>query len=161
LSKKEKRFLELQNHTISKHLVSVAKRSNRAIALEDLTGIRERTNEQPRNKTERRRSNSWAFYQLRQFLVYKAILAGVELVFVAPAYTSKTCHKCNHLGLRSGKRFACSHCGWKGDADLNGAINIQKLGQLLALPGGPSLTCSLCKDDSGLLKSPSSKRLSA
>jgi hypothetical protein len=39
--------------------VSRAKASNSTIALEDLTGIRERTNQQPRSKTERRRSNNY------------------------------------------------------------------------------------------------------
>lgn len=161
LSGKEKRFQSLQNHTLSKRIVKQAKRLNSAIALEDLTGIRERTNKQPRNKTERRRSNSWAFYQLRSFLTYKALGAGVPLLFVNPAYTSQTCHQCNHIGLRSGKRFKCGDCGWHGDADLNGAVNIQKLGRILTAPEGSDFSCSLSWDCSGLLKSSSSKRLSA
>ena len=33
--------------------------------MENLTGIRESTNQQPRNKQEKRRSNNWAFHQLR------------------------------------------------------------------------------------------------
>jgi len=78
LSGKEKRFQQHTNHVISKHLVKHAKDHNQTIALEDLTGIRERTNQLPRSKTERRRSNSWAFYQLRQFIQYKAIGASVS-----------------------------------------------------------------------------------
>jgi putative transposase len=101
LSGKERRFQSRQrcvaktwvNHRISKAIVSRAKTTNSAIALEDLTGIRERVNQQPCNKAERRRANSWAFYQLRQFLEYKARVAGV-LFLVPPAYTSQTCHKC-------------------------------------------------------------------
>jgi hypothetical protein len=27
------------------------------------------------------------------------------------AYTSQICHSCLHLGSRTGKRFACAHCG--------------------------------------------------
>jgi len=77
--------------------VSRAKATNSAIALEDLTGIRERINQQPRSKAERRRANSWAFYQLRQFLEYKTLRAGVALILVPPAYTSQTCHKCLHI----------------------------------------------------------------
>ncbi len=88
LSGKEKRFQSLVNHTISHRLISRAKLSNQAITLEDLTGIREHTNQQPRSKKERRLSNSWAFYQLRQFLVYKAIKHGVKVLFVDPRYTS-------------------------------------------------------------------------
>lgn len=54
--------------TVPEPIVRESKQLNAAIAIEDLTGIRERTNRKPRNKTERRRSNSWAFFQLRQFL---------------------------------------------------------------------------------------------
>jgi putative transposase len=80
LSGKEKRFQKHINHEISRQLVKNAVASNRAISLEDLTGIRERTNQQPRNKQERRKSNNWSFYQLRQFLTYKCLLAGVPLI---------------------------------------------------------------------------------
>ncbi len=144
LAGRERRFQAWVNHTSSYRLVQQAKQSNQAIALENLTGIRERTNQMPRSKTERRRSNSWAFYQLRQFLTYKCLKYGVKLILVNPAYTSQTCHVCNHIGDRQGKRFKCGHCGWHGDADVNGAKNIQKLGQVVNLPGGPSpLFCSL------------------
>jgi putative transposase len=161
LSGKERRFQSRQrcvaktwvNHRISKAIVSRAKATNSAIALEDLTGIRERVNQQPRSKTERRRANSWAFYQLRQFLEYKARVAGVSLVLVPPAYTSQTCHKCLHIhpdpaqSYRSGKSFKCGHCGWEGDADLNGANVIALLGAVVNQPRGPGLFCSLVEQN--------------
>jgi IS605 OrfB family transposase len=153
LSGRERRYQTWLNHNISKHVITTAKARHAIVAIEDLTGIRDRTNQQPRNQTERRRSNNWAFYQLRAFLDYKGIRDGVEVVAVPPAYTSQTCHVCNHLGLRSEKRFKCGHCGWHGDADLNGAINISKLGAaFVSLPGGSNLVCSLNCDDSGLLQ---------
>ena len=162
LSGRERRFQAQVNHTISYRLVTHAKNNLLLIALEDLTGIRERTNQQPRSKTERRRSNSWAFYQLRQFLTYKAMKFGVELVFVDPRYTSQTCHNCLHIhpvpgeSYRTGKRFSCGYCGWHGDADENGAKNISALGLLLDQPGGSGLACSLERHFLGLLKSPPS-----
>ena len=64
LSGKEKRFQKHINHEISRSLVTDAVKSKRSIALEDLTGIRESTNKQPRTKQERRKSNNWAFYQV-------------------------------------------------------------------------------------------------
>ncbi|MGY2794766.1 putative transposase [Thermostichus sp. MS-CIW-36] len=149
LSGKERRFQTWVNHRISKAIVSRAKATNSAIALEDLTGIRERVNQQPRSKTERRRANSWAFYQLRQFLEYKARVAGVSLILVPPAYTSQTCHRCLHIhpdpaqSYRSGKSFKCGHCGWEGDADLNGANVIALLGAVVNQPRGSGLFCSL------------------
>jgi len=149
LSGKERRFQVWVNHRISKAIVSRAKATNSAIALEDLTGIRERVNQQPRSKAERRRANSWAFYQLRQFLEYKARVAGVSLILVPPAYTSQTCHRCLHIhpeqgkSYRSGKSFKCGHCGWEGDADLNGANVIALLGAVVNQPRGSGLFCSL------------------
>jgi len=148
LSGKERRFQSWLNHNISRQILSEAKELSAIVAIEDLTGIRESTNQQLRSKTERRRSNSWAFYQLRQYLEYKGIKYGVEVVAVPPAYTSQTCHACNHIGLRSGKVFKCGNCGWHGDADWNGAMNISKIGAVVSrLRGSESLSCSL-----GLLK---------
>jgi IS605 OrfB family transposase len=150
------------NHNISKRIIQTAKSQGAIVAIEDLTGIRDRTNQQPRNKTERRRSNSWAFFQLRMFLEYKGLKEGVEVVAVNPAYTSQTCHKCNRIhpvdgkSYRDGKKFACGHCGWHGDADLNAAINISKLGAaLVSLPRGPVFACLLEEQGLGLLKAPS------
>lgn len=151
LSGRERRFQSWVNHNVSKHIVGKAKESGYAIAIEDLTGIRERTNAAPRNKTERRRSNSWAFFQLRTFLDYKALGAGVEVVKVNPAYTSQTCHKCLHIhpakgkSYRSGKTFNCRHCNWKGDADFNGANVIKLLGASVNSPGGSYLSCKLSR----------------
>lgn len=163
LSGRERRFQAWLNHNISKSLVQTAKSKQASIALEDLTGIRERTNQQPRNKTERRRSNSWAFNQLRLFITYKALGAGVKVVMVNPACTSQTCHQCLHIhpvkgeSYRNGKRFCCGHCGWHGDADLNGAKNIKTIGLSVIQPGGSWLSCErvggLLKL-SGLLESP-------
>lgn len=159
LSGRERRYQQWMNHRISKQIVRQAKTLSATIAIEDLTGIRDRTNKLPRPKTERRRSNSWAFYQLRVFLAYKAIQAGVELIAVNPAYTSQMCHCCLHIhpeqgkSYRSGKNFKCGHCGWQGDADFNGATNIKLLGLSVNQPGGPNyLCCSLSTDRSGLLK---------
>jgi putative transposase len=91
LSGNERRFQTHKNHVISKTIIKQALASNAIVAIEDLTGIRDRTNQMPRSKTERRRSNSWAFYQLRQFLEYKGIGAGVEVIAINPRYTSQAC----------------------------------------------------------------------
>ena len=145
LAGKEKRFQRHINHEISRQLVDKAAASNRAIALEDLAGIRERTNELPRTKQERRKSNSWSFFMLRQFLTYKCILAGVPLIFVRPEYTSQSCYKCGHIGNRNGKRFTCKNpeCLNKCDPDYQGALNIAALGRSINTPGGSGLACRL------------------
>ena len=157
---RERRFQRNTNHIVSKRIVGHAVESERAIACEDLTGIRERANRQPRTKAERRRSNSWAFYQLRAFLAYKCQAAGVPFVLVNPAYTSQICHCCLHIGERSGKRFSCSNpaCACRGDADVNGARNIARLGAVLMRPGGPALCC-LYQPDARATTSPRASAL--
>lgn len=146
LSGRERRFQAWLNHTISYRLVNQARSNKQVIALENLTGIRERTNELPRSQRERRLSNSWSFYQLRQFLEYKGVKFGVKIVFVEPRYTSKTCSCCYVIGDRKGKNFSCINlnCQLQIDADLNGARNIKTLGVLVNNPRGSEImTCSL------------------
>ena len=113
LLKRERRYQTWLNHNISKTIIAKAVETKSFISIKDLTSIRERNNQKPRNKIERRRSNSWAFYHLTTFLEYKRIKEGVEVVAVAPAYTSKTYHCYLHIGLRSNKSFKCSNktCG--------------------------------------------------
>lgn len=159
LSGRERRFQSWLNHNISKSIICEAKQNNCTVAIEDLTGIRERTNQQPRSKTERRRSNSWAFYQLRTFLEYKGIKEGVKVITVPPAYTSQTCNCCLHIGVRTKKKFKCSNsvCGWIGDADTNGSLVITLLGETYVnSPKGPWLFCPLDEIAGGLLKAPRS-----
>ena len=155
LSGKEQRFQSWLNHNISRAIIDQAKSQKAIVAIENLTGIRDRTNTQPRNKTERRRSNSWAFYQLRFFLEYKGIQAGVEVVAVPPQYTSQTCKECLHIGLRSDKVFKCGNCCWHGNADFNGSMNIAAIGAVVSLlRGSDSLSCAINSENSGLLKAP-------
>jgi IS605 OrfB family transposase len=155
LSGKEQRFQSWLNHSISRAIINQAKSQNAIVAIENLTGIRDRTNTQPRSKTERRRSNSWAFHQLRFFLEYKGIQAGIEVVAVPPQYTSQTCHQCLHIGLRSDKTFKCGNCSWHGDAEFNGSMNIAAIGAVVSLlRGSKTLSCAISSGNSGLLKAP-------
>ncbi len=153
LSGRERRYQTWLNHTISKTLVSDAKAIGAALAFEDLTGIRECLNQKPRSKAERRRTNNWAFYQLRVFVGYKAAIAGVPVVPVPPAYTSQTCHSCLHIhpekgkSYRLGKSFKCGHCGWEGDADHNASVVIALLGAAVNQPEIPKLSCPVAVED--------------
>jgi len=144
LSGRERRFQVWVNHNISKELVIEAKNLGTALAFEDLTNIRESLNEKPRNKTERRRANNWAFYQLRLFTQYKAAVAGVSIVLVPAAYTSKTCSRCHAIGDRNGKKFSCKRCSLEDiDSDLNAALNIAAIGVSVNTPEIPGIACQL------------------
>jgi len=125
LKGREHRHATIINHTISKQIVEKAKSDGKGIAVEDLTGIRERTTVR---KAQKRKHHSWAFFQLRSFLEYKARLLGITLVAVNPQYTSKTCNACKVIGNRNGKHFSCPNCGNIADADQNAAKNIAQLG---------------------------------
>ncbi len=123
---KERRFQRDVNHCISKALVAKAAVSRKAIALEDLSGIRERVAVRREHRYER---HSWAFYQLRQFVSYKAAWAGVPLHLVDPRNTSRTCSACGHCekaNRRSQAEFRCQRCGLMLNADYNAAINISR-----------------------------------
>ena len=111
------------NHKVSRKIVDVAKESGKDIKLEDLTGIRSGKNQA---KSFRYAKNSWSFYQLQQMIEYKAKLLGVEVAYVEPAYTSKTCSRCGHIGDRNGKSFKCHACGHVDHADSNAGFNIAK-----------------------------------
>lgn len=97
------------------------------------------------------RANSWAFYQLRMFIEYKALGAGVRVIPISPVYTSQMCSQCLHIhpvkgkSYRSGKTFKCGHCDWYGDADFNGANNIALVGRSINTPGGTGLSCKLSR----------------
>lgn len=117
-SRKEHHFSQHVNHTISKRLVARAKDTGRGIALEDLKGIRERVSVR---KAHRRQLNSWAFYDLRQKIEYKANLAGVKVMLVDPRNTSRTCPACGSIDKANRPdqaTFRCLACNFSGHADI-------------------------------------------
>lgn len=137
LSGRERRFVSINNHTIAKQIVAKAKKQHKGIAIEDLTNIRKTA--KSKSKAQKTELNRWSFYQLRQFLTYKAKLSGVPLFVIPPAYTSQTCSVCNHIGtkensFRKGKKFACTNCGNVSDADVNAAHNIAAWGVAVNTP---------------------------
>ena len=135
LSGRERTTTKIVNHTIAKKLVEKVKKEQKAICLEDLKGIRDRTNQRLRKSQKglhnRCGSPPGSFHQLRQFIAYKAQREGIPLVFAPPAYTSQTCSCCHHIGKRNGEDFKCTNCGYEGHADTNAAINIRSWGRTI------------------------------
>jgi IS605 OrfB family transposase len=124
VSGREARFQRDVNHCISKRLVHKAVVFRKALALEDLSGIRERVTVRRAHRYER---HAWAFYQLRQFITYKAAWAGLSIHLVNPRNTSRTCSACGHCekaNRKSQSEFLCQRCGFTLHADYNAAINI-------------------------------------
>ena len=129
LSGRENRWMSDVNHCVSKTLVQKYG-NNTLFVLEDLTGVSFERTDLP--KALRNQNKSWAFYQLEQFLTYKAHLNNSEVVEVSAKYTSQRCPKCGIIKKDNrdhGKHeYHCSNCGYRSNDDRIGAMNIQLLG---------------------------------
>ena len=140
-NKKETRFATHTNHVISKAIVAKAKDTKSSLVLEDLTGIRGRMTVR---REQRATHNSWGFYQLASFIEYKALLAGVPVVYIDPRNTSRECISCGHIekaNRKSQSLFSCKKCGHTAFADLNAAMIIANRGRgALNHPYATSLT---------------------
>jgi len=106
------------NHRISRFIVDLAKQNLGAIYLEKLQGIKNKKC----GRSFKYALNSWSFYQLNQFIGYKARLAGVSVFYREPNWTSQICSQCGLLGERKGKIFKCP-IGHVEHADVNAAFN--------------------------------------
>lgn len=116
------------------------------IVFEKLKGIRKRMSNLPKYQ-------QWAFGRVQEYVEYKAIEHGIEVVFVKPENTSKKCSfiGCEHSsdGNRCGKEFECTECSRSWNADYNASRNIGL--RWLKRNGVPtSRTCSSGKATSQL-----------
>lgn len=124
ISGKQSRFQKNTNHRISKRIVQKAQDTNRAIALEDLSGIGGRVTVR---RQQRARHTNWSFFDLQAKIMYKARLAGVPVIMVDPRNTSKMCSVCGHVASANRPNrssFKCTRCGFADFADHNAAVNI-------------------------------------
>lgn len=118
-------------HEVSRRLVDSVLPGD-TLAFADLTGIRANTTR--RGKEARHLHNLWPYGMLRSFVTYKAALKGVNVVFVDPRNTSKSCSRCGHCYKKNRKTqalFRCVGCGYTTNADANAAVNIaQRAGSM-------------------------------
>ena len=138
LSGQERRFATDINHCLSKRIVAIAEGTGRGIALEDLKHIRTRITAR---SSQRATLHSWAFGQLRTFISYKAMLAGVPVVAVDPRNTSRECPGCGCIAKQnrpSQSQFRCTSCGLLGHADVIAAVNVSGR----ALVNVPHVACN-------------------
>lgn len=140
LSGRERRFMTDVNHCISKQIVQTP---FTIFALEDLTKIRV---QKRRGKEFNRKLNNWSFFELEQFIRYKAENLGKQVIPVDARYTSQKCSVCGHVykGNRNGSSFLCRKCGFQLHADLNASRNIAHAGisGVGRLPvNQPNVTC--------------------
>lgn len=133
LSGRENRWMSDVNHQISKTLVDTYG-ENTLFVIEDLTGVSFEASNLNGTARQNRDKRSWAFYQLEQFLTYKAEMHNSKVLKVPAGYTSQRCPKCDLI--RHANRhydtheYLCDKCGYRSNDDRVGAMNIQFLGTL-------------------------------
>jgi len=127
LKGKEKRKVSQQLHIIANQIVAYAKQFPKpVIVMEDLTGIRDNFHK-PRELN--RRFHSTPFRKLQAYIEYRALLEGIDVVYLGKKLvrnTSKTCHRCGHVAQVKGRIYKCPKCRMKYDRDLNACINIAR-----------------------------------
>ena len=120
LRDKEKNFATTYNHMISKNVVEFAKKNQcEYINMEKLT------KDGFNNKILR----NWSYYQLQQYIEYKAEREGLQVRYIDPSYTSQTCARCGHIdkeNRQTQEKFICTKCGFELNADHNASINIAR-----------------------------------
>jgi IS605 OrfB family transposase len=124
LEQHEKRIMTHINHVISKQIVKFAFDYGMGLRLEDLSGCCSSMKQSQKTKSDAAQNrDSWAYYQLGQFIAYKGIRYGVPVEFVPAPYTSKSDHRNGVIGKRNGDWFK-GFDGYKCNADWNASQNI-------------------------------------
>lgn len=127
---RENRWMTDVNHQLSKTLVKTYGK-NTLFVLEDLMNVTFNTTKN-QLKDHRYEHNSWAFYQLEQFLTYKANLNSSKVITIDPAYTSQRCVKCGRINKNNRNHhlhlYICDKCGYQSNDDRIASMNIQFLG---------------------------------
>lgn len=118
LRHKVENFRKTTNHKYSKAIVDFAvKNGCGVIQMEDLSGINNRD----------RFLRNWSYYELQEFVKYKAKEKGIEVRKIDPKYTSQRCSCCGYIAegnRETQEKFECKSCGYKANADFNAAKNI-------------------------------------
>lgn len=124
LKGRERRFVLDTNHTISKQIV------NKPFDVFVVERLKVKRSKKV-GKVFNNRLGMWSYYDLLQFIKYKAGQLGKIVVEVDSRFTSQKCSKCGYiykLNRRYGK-FKCQKCGFELNADINAARNIAHLGK--------------------------------
>jgi putative transposase len=134
LKSRERSIIKGVIHTISRQIVSFAESVGSGIKFEKLFSPRHDSTKESTNYFEFSFDNA-SFFHLQRQVERKAKKAGIPVIYVNPAYTSKRCSRCGGFGRRYRKRFACPHCGFVVHADVNAAFNIATASFRKELPG--------------------------
>ena len=122
IGQKENRKVNQEVHIIGNDIIEYAKQfEDPIIAMEDLTNIRYSFD---KGKKLNKRFHSLPFYKLRKYIEYKSNKEGIDVRFIEPFDTTKTCHRCGNVSSVYDREYICSKCGMVYNRDLNSSINI-------------------------------------
>ncbi|HEY9781174.1 MAG TPA: transposase [Leptolyngbyaceae cyanobacterium] len=125
LEQKERQTIKHINHIISKEIVQLAVDFKCGIRLEDLSNIRQTAKQKKKQKSDASSNrNFWSYFQLEQFIFFKAQIAGVAVEKVPAPYTTKSCPKCGAINERHKHDYTCRRCEYRGHADYGASRNI-------------------------------------
>lgn len=140
IGRRENRWMQDVNHCISKALVK-SNPEGTLFVIEDLKGVRSATEKVA--VKNRYVSVSWAYYDLGQKLLYKALNNRQLVRKVNPAYTSQACPKCGHTERANRDKklhlFCCRNCGYKSNDDRVGAMNLHRMGINFLVPDAAAI----------------------
>jgi len=130
----------------AKEIVLKAKKRGYTIALEDLEMLRESFND--KNSEVVWKLAMFAYRELQESVISKAVEYNVSVVFVDPKNTSSECPRCGSKIGYLGRLGVCRRCGFRADIDRIGAMNIwiRAVEAYAGVPGSP-LRAPAVKDE--------------
>ena len=124
--RKARNILEDWARKTSLRIVGLALRLQYAVAREDLTGLINSLRK-IKNKDHRTKLIIMGYSRLERWIDWQAEKQGVPLAIVNPNGTSSECPQCGSKLEENGyRRLRCPRCGFEGDRDVIGKLNIRK-----------------------------------
>ncbi len=124
LRKSERNFVKTKNHQLSYKIIKFAL-ENKAekILIEDLQGIA-----RDENEISKYVLRNWSYFELQQFITYKAAKFGIVVEVAETHYISQKCTNCGHTDKENlqDDQMQCVVCGHKLQKDHNAALNVLK-----------------------------------
>jgi IS605 OrfB family transposase len=120
---------------LTDHILELSKKYDLYVAIGKLTGIRSSASRKSgKKKGFRKMVARWSFARVSNVLKHSLAQQGWSVtgkgsrfIPVREYWTSVTCHKCGNRGIRPKQSlFICHTCGYRSNADKNGAINIAR-----------------------------------
>lgn len=120
--KKERRWMESVNHTISRRIVRFAEAHKADVVVEDLKGCRDTMKQRKKSRSDSGQSrHSWSFSSLESKLNYKLAQKGLRVKTVKGRIGSVqlSLFDCTYNGTRSENHTALTKCS---DSETSGAV---------------------------------------